>query len=134
MKIDRLNPDGLVKMPIYTQAVRVTDASLIYAAGQVAWDENGNVIGVGDLGIQTRQAAQNITKILESVDADWSNVIKMTLFVAQYNAERDRPVLIAAMQDFLDMDHLPANTLIGVQSLAREELLIEIEVVIAVPA
>ena len=134
MKIDRLNPDGLVNMPIYSQAVRVTDASLIYAAGQVAWDDKGNVIGEGDLGAQTRQAAKNISKILDSVNADWSNVIKMTLFVAQYQAERDRPVLIEAMRDFLDMDNLPANTLIGVQSLAREELLVEIEVVIAVPA
>ena len=68
----------------YSQAVRVEDT--IYVSGQVALDDLGNVVGVGDIAAQTRQAIRNIEAILKSEGATLSDVVKITSFLAQRNS------------------------------------------------
>ncbi len=46
----------------YSQAVKVGDT--IYLAGQVSHDEKGNIMGIGNMGVQMRQAYANIKKVL----------------------------------------------------------------------
>jgi len=131
MKLERIKPEALLNLPIYAQAVKITEGTLVYAAGQVAWDAEGNVIG-DDLRTQAEQAFRNIGHILDELEADWENVVKLTIYVAQYDPEAHRSVVVEVMRQFLDSENLPANTLLGVQSLARKELLIEVEAIIAI--
>lgn len=131
MKIERINPATLAHMPTYTQAIKVIDGALVYTAGQVAWDSAGNVIGEGDFRAQATRVFENIQHILDTVGAQWTNVVKLTTYIVQYDHEVHRPVLREVMEQFIDGDQLPTHTLIGVQSLARKELLIEVEAVIA---
>jgi enamine deaminase RidA (YjgF/YER057c/UK114 family) len=51
----------------------------------------------------------------------------MTTYVVDYNADK-RPAIVAARQKYLP-DNPPASTLVGVQGLARPELLIEVEAI-----
>lgn len=131
MKIERTNPSTMYHRPSYTQVVKVTDATLVYPAGQVAWDIEGNVVG-NDLQTQARKAYQNIGLILEELDAQWSNIIKITCYIAQYNPDTDRAIIAGVMREFLDSENLPAHTLLGVQCLATREILVEIEAIIAI--
>ena len=52
----------------YAQAVKVGDT--IYVSGQVSHDDMGNIVGLGNMEAQMRQAYANIHKLLRSV---WSN-------------------------------------------------------------
>ena len=131
MKIERVNPPTMHTPSIYSHMIKVTDATLLYIAGQVAIDGDGNVVGEGDLAAQTRQVFENIKTILAEADATIANVVKMTMYIANYDYN-DRDRLIAVMREVLDTDNLPANTVIGVQTLARPEILIEVEAVAAV--
>lgn len=45
----------------YAQAVKVGDT--IYVSGQLSHDEQGNLIGSGDIEMQMRQANANIRKL-----------------------------------------------------------------------
>lgn len=132
MQIERLNPDTLFSTPIFSQAVAISDAKLIVTAGQVAWDKDGQLVGAGDFRQQTIQCAKNIDHILTSVHATWANVIKLTVYIAQYDEDKHLAILGDVLRTFSNSEHLPANTLLGVQSLARAELLIEIEAIIAI--
>ena len=53
----------------YAQAIKVGDT--IYVSGQVSHDDNGNIVGRGDMEVQMRQAYENIQK---SVDTVWGDI------------------------------------------------------------
>ncbi|NDJ33088.1 MAG: RidA family protein [Chloroflexi bacterium] len=130
MPIERHNPDSVYKPGPYSQAVTVTGGRLLLLAGQVAVDAEGGFVGVGDLRAQTTQALENIKAILASFDADFSHVVKLTMYIVNYHPDK-LPLIIDVLGTYIDMSSPPANTVLGVQSLARSEFLIEIEAIAA---
>jgi enamine deaminase RidA (YjgF/YER057c/UK114 family) len=97
----------------------------VYVAGQVALDGEGNVVAPGDVVGQARQAFANVRTALEAAGATIADVAKVTWYVVGYRAEL-LPELAAARREVLG-DHAPASTLVGVQSLAMPDYLVEVE-------
>lgn len=130
MAIERINPSEIHQPGGYTHVVRTSDARTAYISGQVAIDLEGNVVGPGDMEAQAKQAFANLQGALASVDADFSHVAKLNIYIVNYGPEA-RPALQAARQGLPGGDSgSPASTLIGVQALALPELIIEIEAVV----
>jgi len=128
MALDHLQPEGMHRPAGYTHVV-TTSGRLVFLAGQVALDEAGEVVGPGDLEVQARQVFANIRTALAAVGATPAHIAKMTTYMVGLDADK-RAGLAAARGDF-SPDPPPASTLLGVQSLARPEFLIEIDVVAA---
>jgi signal peptidase I len=126
MEKEFINPPGLNKPPGYTHVVTALGGKQIFIAGQTAWNASGELIGLGDLRAQTVQAFENLKTALEAAGASFRDVVKYTTFVVNYSPEV-RPMLGEVREKYVPMDHPPAHTLIGVQSLARDGMLIEIE-------
>ena len=59
-----INPEGLSKPNGYSHVV--VAGGTIYVAGQVSYNEKGEVVGKGDLRTQTTQVFENIKKCLAS--------------------------------------------------------------------
>ena len=131
-KTERINPPGLMKPTGYTHTVTVQGGKLVFVAGQVALDKEGNVVGKGDLKAQAQQVYDNLKLALAAAGASPKDVVKAVGFVVNYNPSQ-LPVLREARQAFFGGAEPPASTLVGVQALAREDFLIEIEVVAVVP-
>ncbi len=85
----------------------------------------GESLAGADLKSQTRQVFANLGIALEALGATPSDVAKITTFIVGWSPEM-RPALTAGRGDFFG-DEPPASTLLGVQALARPELLIEVE-------
>jgi len=71
--IERHNPDGVWKgrAALYNHCVRVTNATTtLYIAGQLARDEHGQTVGVGDIRAQTAKVIENIRTILRAAGGD----------------------------------------------------------------
>ncbi len=130
-KREFINPVNLPPPVGYTQAVSVTHGRTLYISGQVAYDEQGNMVGPGDLRRQTEQTYANLEKALTAGGATFDDVVKTTHFVVNYTPD-DLPILREIRSRYFHPDRPPANTLIGVQALAREGLLIEVEAVAVV--
>jgi len=126
MHINRHNPQTIHAPGPYSHTVTVTDAKLVFIAGQVALNKDGELVGHGDLRAQAVQVMENLKAILTDLNADFTNLVKLTIFVVDYQFP-DRETVISVLTDYIDADHLPANTLIGIQSLARPGMMIEIE-------
>ncbi len=124
-------PQGSFYNPIYTQAVSVTDATLIFASGQVAYDKQGNTVGKSDFRAQTVKTIENLKAVLDEIGATWDNVLKWTTYVVNLDPAVHRPIVAQVMQEMVQIETMPASTFLGVQSLAREDLLIEIEMIVA---
>ena len=65
-KIEKLRPSGLHNNPAYSHVVRASGARTIYLAGQVSTDEEGRLVGEGDLAAQTTQVMHNIGLALKA--------------------------------------------------------------------
>jgi len=119
-----LSPDELADASefLYTQAI-VEDGTL-YMSGQVGWDDKFDVVS-SDIESQAEKAFENIGVVLDEVDKDFSDVNKVTSYVVDL-AENTEGFL-RVWDQFFDEPY-PAHTLLGVEQLAGEELLVEIEV------
>ncbi|HTY54820.1 MAG TPA: RidA family protein, partial [Candidatus Binataceae bacterium] len=102
---------------------------LIYVSGQVALDRNGNVVGAGDIGAQTRQALENMQTVLEAAGASLNNIVKMNSYITDASVYRD---FSAARTQFLG-GLRPASTVVVVAALAFEGLMVEIEAIALKP-
>ena len=87
MTLEPINPDGLSRPQTYTQVVVASGSRLVFVAGQVAEDEQGNLVGADDLAMQARRAFANVGRALEAGGARPDQVTKLTIFVVDFRAE-----------------------------------------------
>ena len=121
-----VNPSGLVKPTGYTHVVVAPDGRTVYIAGQVAFDSTGAVVGQGDFAAQAEQVYRNLERALQSVGGSMADLVKTTTFITDI---KNLPSLREVRSRRLSKTQPPANTLLQVSSLARPELLIEIEAI-----
>jgi enamine deaminase RidA (YjgF/YER057c/UK114 family) len=122
------NPPGL-REPTgrYSQLVTATGTTTVYVAGQVATDAEGTLIGGDDLGAQARQVFANLRTALAAAGAGPAHVAKLTIYVVGFGPG-SRDALLPELEAMFG-ERPPANTLLGVQALARPEYLLEIDAV-----
>ena len=78
--IERITPAGVpTPRGPYSPAVRA--GGFIYVSGQVAKDENGNMSS-GNIEEETRWTLEGIRRILQIEGADLSDVVKVTVYLA----------------------------------------------------
>ena len=123
-----INPEGLARPGTYTPVVTVRGGKLIHISGQVSLDERGQLIGGKDLKAQTEQAYRNLGLALKGAGAGFQDVVKITTYVVNYKPEY-RSLLHEVRARHFSKDQPPASTLVGVQSLALADFLVEIEAV-----
>lgn len=123
-----LFPQGLVRPPTYTPVVAARGGRTIYVSGQVPVNEKGELVGKDDLGAQAEQVFRNIDTALKGAGASFADVVKITTYVVGYRPEY-RPLMHQVRSKYVSKDHPPASTLVGVQSLAIADYLIEVEAV-----
>lgn len=116
--------------PGYVHAVTVT-GTLAFVSGQVALDENGELVGPGDLKAQTMQAMRNLEGVLAQLGATWADVVKFGWYVTDATeVQTVRDVRDEFIRPVLGDRPNPASTLVAVSSLFRPGLLVEVEAVV----
>jgi enamine deaminase RidA (YjgF/YER057c/UK114 family) len=121
-----INPAGLSKPTGYTHVVLAADGRTAYIAGQVALDSTGALVGAGDFRAQAERVYANLRIALASVGATFSDVVKTTTYITDVG---NVATLREIRGKYLDPARPPANSLIPVATLARPDLLLEIEAV-----
>lgn len=107
----------------YSDAVRV--GNLIFLAGQIAVDDNLNVIGKGDVAAQARYIFDRMQKILKETGGSLEDVVWVQFFVR--NME-DRVKITPARKEFFG-ENRPASTLVEVSKLVFEDALVEVNAI-----
>jgi enamine deaminase RidA (YjgF/YER057c/UK114 family) len=127
MTLELINPEGLPTPESYTQVIAATGSRLVFVAGQVAEDAEGNLVAPGDLAAQARQAFANVGRCLAAAGARPEQATKITIYVVHHRPEYLPDISKARVAVF--GDHKPADTLVGVQTLAESGYLIEVEAI-----
>ena len=128
------NPRAIHKPSGYSHVTEVTKGKLIYIAGQVALDADGNLVGKDDFAAQTRQVFANLKAALDSVGADFHNVIKLNYYCADsVDPVVHLPMVREVRDGLVNKAAPPVSTFVVVRGLVRPEWLIEVEAVAVVP-
>jgi enamine deaminase RidA (YjgF/YER057c/UK114 family) len=112
--------------PFYAQAVKVTGAqTILYIAGQVAYDEAGNPAHRGDFKAQARAVLQALKAQVEAGGGTMASIVKVNTYLTDIRFRAD----YAPIREEFFGKKMPAHTLVGVAALALPEFLIEVEAV-----
>lgn len=120
-------PDLAPPVSHYTDAVRAGD--FLFISGMASLDKAGNVMANGDVVQQTRNTMEAIGKVLKTVGATFSAVVKVTVYLKDIN---DRPRINPVRAEYFG-DSRPASVLVEVSQLFVPGLLVEIDAVAYVP-
>ena len=118
----------------YNHAVSVRPGRLVFIAGQVSINEEGDIVGKGDFPAQVQQVFHNLGQVLASAGASFENVVQFTTFVVR---SRSTDEFVAVRREVFAQIYpnggYPPNTLLFIDRLVREEFFIEIEATAALP-
>jgi enamine deaminase RidA (YjgF/YER057c/UK114 family) len=109
----------------YAYAATAPGTGLIFTAGACPLDDQGQVVPLGDVAGQMRQALGNLRVALAECGATLPDVLKTTVYVASSRRED----LLAAWNEAAAAfgDHDAPSTLLGVAVLGYQGQLVEIE-------
>ena len=110
----------------YAHAVRHRD--LLYISGCGPFDQNGNLVGAGDIAAQATRVMENIQAILDAAGSNFAKVIKETVYLTDIN---ERQATRGVRERFYGRT-LPAATLLEISRLVDPEMKIEIDIVAAI--
>jgi 2-iminobutanoate/2-iminopropanoate deaminase len=114
----------------YSNVARIDlrGTTLLVLAGQIALDDEGNLVGEGDIAAQSRQIFDNIGALLAAHDATFGDIVNIRTFLTDINLI---PEYGAVRKRYLT-GPLPTSTTVEVSKLFRPEALLEVEVMAAV--
>ena len=128
-RIELHNPPSLMKPVGYSHAAETRGGRVLFLAGQVAKDRDGQVVGKGDLIAQFRQVCENLKTLVTASGGQLTDVVKLTIYVLDAGEfkRRGKPIGVVYREYF--GKHFPAMTLVGVRDLydAAEGCMIEID-------
>lgn len=126
--IEHINPKELMNNPAFSQIVTTQgDGKTIYIAGQTAMDKNHEVIGKDDIQKQTEQVMLNLETALKECNADFNNLVKLTIYVVQGQNAMDS--FKVTYKHLSTSKNPPIITVVYVAGLIMPELLLEIDAV-----
>ena len=106
----------------------LASGEFLFTSGITPRDDDGNVVGTGDMTAQIRRTLANLSDVLAAGGVGFGDVVKFTVFVtdieAYMAARRDGDTGLSAA-----MVSAPALTLVEVSRLAHRDMMVEIEAV-----
>ena len=115
--------------PTYSQAVKVTGAqTILFLAGQVAYDDKGRPAYRGDIVAQAREVYRAIKAQVEAGGGTMASIVKINTYLTDIRHRQD---LIPVREEFFGKKG-PASTLVAVAALAQPDWLIEVEAIAVV--
>ncbi len=127
--IERYCAKGVFDPPTYSQAVKVTGAqTVLFLAGQVAYDDKGNPAHRGDFAAQARAVFQAVKAQVYAGGGTMQSIVKINTYLTDI---RHRADLVPVREEFFGKK-TPASTLVAVAALAQPDWMIEVEAIAVV--
>jgi 3-hydroxyisobutyrate dehydrogenase-like beta-hydroxyacid dehydrogenase len=125
-RVVAVNPDTVPPTNgFYSHAARA--GNLLYISGQAAFDEDGKVVGEGDMTAQAEHVFSCISRILEDQGATFADVA----FIRTYLTDMDQRAAYGEVRRRYLTGPPPASTTVEVSRLFLPGLLLEVDLVVS---
>ena len=131
IKREKIQPQGMhvvmrAGQPAYTHVVTVSGTGkMVFVAGQLARDANGNCVGKGDMRAQIQEVGENIKICLEAVGATLADIVKTNTYVTDYAEFAKHPDMRLRYLG----PATPTSTTVQISRLADPDAMVEIEAI-----
>jgi enamine deaminase RidA (YjgF/YER057c/UK114 family) len=123
-----INPPGLKPLGMYSNVASARGGTVVFISGQVAVDSQGKLVGKGDIEAQAVQVFENLKLALEAAGGTFQDVLKFTIFIKNLTPEA-RKAVMGVRSRYISPATPPAATMVGIDRLVEDDLLVEIEAV-----
>jgi enamine deaminase RidA (YjgF/YER057c/UK114 family) len=110
----------------FSQAV--TANGFLFASGMVGWDTSYQLTGDQNFEEQAKQSFINLENLLKAAKSSFSQVVFIRFYVKRLDTPK-KEIVGRYMKQYFPGIYKPGSSLIGVEALARENLLLEIEII-----
>jgi 2-iminobutanoate/2-iminopropanoate deaminase len=125
-----LHPRGIARPGgVWTPVVTAKPGRLVFLSGFTARNEEGDVVGPGDIRAQTRRVCELLQIAVRAAGGELSDIVRVDVYVldiTQFKAIHD------VRREFFPKDP-PASTMVEVKRLVDERLLIEMNAIAVIP-
>jgi enamine deaminase RidA (YjgF/YER057c/UK114 family) len=123
-----INPDSLGAPCGYSNGVLTEGGRLLFIAGQIAWNQQQQIVS-GDLVQQFDQALANVITVLTEAGGQPEQIARLVIYVTDKNEYRVRMKEIGERYRAQIGKHFPAMVLVEVAGLLEDSAKIEIEAI-----
>jgi 2-iminobutanoate/2-iminopropanoate deaminase len=109
----------------FSSGVEAPAGRTIYVSGQVSMDAEGNVVGEGDIRLQTQTVLEHVKTVVEEAGGKMDDIVKVTVFIRDMRLYDE----IHEVRRRYFEEPYPASSMVEVSALIDPRLLIEIEAV-----
>ena len=113
----------------FSQAVIAGEGQTVYLKGQVSLDEQGQIVGEGDMEAQVAQTLDNIQRILEAMGGRLSDIVSLQQFTTDLQAF----MRCGALRATYFQAPFPVTTTLEISALYDPRLLVEITGIAEIP-
>ena len=104
--------------------------TFVFVSGLLARNEDGIIVGPGDMGAQLRQVGENLKAALESVGAELGDLVRTCTFVTDIDEFFKH---VDVRQKYFGAA-LPTSTTVEVRRLSHPDFMVEVEGFAIIPS
>jgi 2-iminobutanoate/2-iminopropanoate deaminase len=109
----------------FSSGIEAPAGRTVYVSGQVSFDAGGNVVGEGDIRLQTETVLEHVKTVVEEAGGGMEDIVKVTVFITDMGLYDE---IHEARRRYFEEPY-PASSMVEVSALIDPRLLIEIEAV-----
>lgn len=122
--------EGMAKPAgVWSVAIVARPGRLVFVSGLLAKDEGGDIVGVGDIAVQTEKVLQNLQTALKGAGGTLADVVRVDVYVRDISQFSE----IHAVRRRYFPSEPPASTMVEVSRLTDDRSLIEINAIAVLP-
>lgn len=106
-----------------TVEINLGNCTMLIIAGQIPYNNKGEIVEINNMQKQTEQVLQNIKNLIEKSGGNIDDLVKMDIYTTNISKINDIRV---ARDKFINKENPPTSTIMEVNKLFRDEILIEI--------
>ena len=126
MSLKIINPESLGAPHGYANGVLAEGGRLLFIAGQIAWDQQQQIVSA-DIVEQFDRALANVVAVVTEAGGEPAQIARLVIYVTDKNEYRERMKQIGERYRARMGKHFPAMVLVEVESLLEDDARIEIE-------
>jgi enamine deaminase RidA (YjgF/YER057c/UK114 family) len=132
MTFKLINPESLGAPHGYANGVLTEGGRLLFIAGQIAWDQQQQIVSA-DIVEQFDRALANVVAVVTEAGGEPEQIARLVIYVTDKNEYRARMKEIGECYRARMGKHFPAMVLVEVAGLLEDDAKIEIEGVAVLP-
>ena len=126
MSFTFINPESLGAPHGYANGVLAEGGRLLFIAGQIAWDQQQQIVSA-DIAEQFDRALANLLAVVTEAGGKPDQIARLVIYVTDRNEYRERMKEIGERYRARMGKHFPAMVLVEVAGLLEDSAKIEIE-------